>query len=283
MISVVSHESGQGSSGMRRELLLAVAGGRLNLYYQPKFRLDSGELQGVEALLRWRNESGAWIAPTEFTPILEESGAIHDVCRWVFERAATDCAYWRHRGRDVRRVAINISPVQLRGRDGPTVILDLCARWPAGSARLDVEFTESALVSNTRGVVDLLKRLSERDIVVALDDFGCGYSSLSLLANLPVGHLKIDRTFISLLSSSRRAEKVVRAIVGLAHELGMKTVAEGIETVEQLNRVRTLGFEIGQGFLFSQALDRESLLDFLPLTTPAVQRAWRCESGGVHR
>jgi len=270
----------RGTAELKHELLQAVAAGRLNLHYQPKFWLDSGELQGVEALLRWRSESGVWIAPAVFTPVLEESGAIHEACRWVFKRAATDCAYWLHCGRDVRRVAINVSPVQLRGRDGPPSILDLCAGWPAGNAQLDVELTESALVSNSSEVVDLLKRLSAQNVVVALDDFGCGYSSLSLLADLPVRHLKIDRTFISLLSSSRRAEKVVQAIVSLAHELGMETVAEGIETVDQLNRVRTLGCEIGQGFLFSQALDRESLLGLLPLAT-AAQRPWRCESGGV--
>ncbi|AMN46951.1 hypothetical protein ACG33_07540 [Steroidobacter denitrificans] len=268
---------------MKRELLEAVAERRLNLHYQPKFRLDSGELQGVEALLRWRSESGAWIAPAVFTPILERSGAIHEVCHWVFERAATDSAYWLQCGHDVRRIAINISPVQLRGRDGPLSILDLCTDWPAGKVQLDVELTESALIANNREVVDLFKRLSERNVIVALDDFGCGYSSLSLLADLPVDHLKIDRTFTSLLLCNRRVEKVVQAIVGLAHELGMKIVAEGIETIDQLNRVRALGIEIGQGFLFSRALDRESLLDFLALATPALQRSRGAHGSSISR
>jgi EAL domain-containing protein (putative c-di-GMP-specific phosphodiesterase class I) len=252
------------STKLRRELVQAVAERRLELYYQPKYRLDSGGLQGVEALLRWRTRSGVWIGPSTFTPVLERNGLIEEVGRWVFERAAADCKYWLRSGRDVRRIAINVSPFQLHHACGRASILQLCSDWPAHDAALELELTESAPLLDSKHLFDVLDHISAQNVIIALDDFGVGYSSLRLLDKLPVRRIKIDRSFIRQLTSSPRSQVIVEAIINLARDMQMDTVAEGIETADQLRRVRALGCEIGQGFLFSHAVNREALLAILP-------------------
>lgn len=242
----------------------AVARRELALHYQPKFRLDTGELEGVEALLRWRRQSGAWVSPTAFMPLLERMGLIEEVGSWIFDRAAADCSYWRAKGRCARRVAINVSPLQLRDARALAAVRDTCSRWQVPDTGLDIELTESALIDYSDDLVDMLEQLSAANITIALDDFGCGYSSLSLLSRLPVRHLKIDRSFTSQLGLNPRAQPIVEAIIRLGQTLGMEIVAEGIETREQLLELQLLGCHIGQGFLFSRAVGRDQLMKLLP-------------------
>lgn len=246
------------------ELRTAAREREFALHYQPKIRLDTGELEGVEALLRWRRGSGAWVSPADFTPMLERMGLIEEVGCWIFEQAAADCEYWRASGRCARRVAINVSPLQLRDSQSLASMHAACSGWQVPGTGLDLELTESALIEDSDELIAVLEELSAANVIIALDDFGCGYSSLSLLSRLPVRHLKIDRSFTAQLGINPRARPIVEAIIRLGRQLEMEIVAEGIETQEQLSLLRTLGCTIGQGFLFSPALRREDLLPLLP-------------------
>src|SRR5690606_9476601 len=143
-------------------------------------------------------------------------------------------------------------------------VRDTCSRWQVPDTGLDIELTESALIDYSDDLVDMLEQLSAANITIALDDFGCGYSSLSLLSRLPVRHLKIDRSFTSQLGLNPRAQPIVEAIIRLGQTLGMEIVAEGIETREQLLELQLLGCHIGQGFLFSRAVGRDQLMKLLP-------------------
>ena len=254
---------------LRRQLEGALERRELTVHYQPKFHLTTGEVQGVEALLRWRTDAGAWIAPSTFVPILEQTGMIDEVGIWLFERAAADYAYWHSHGQSALRVAINISPLQLREQRFLSWILSICNEWDACGAGLDLELTESALLPDSYDVAGALNALAAANVRIALDDFGTGYSSLSLLTRLPVRHLKIDRSFVSQLGLSRKAEAIVAAIIRLGREIGLETIAEGIETECQLDYVRELGCDIGQGYYFSPALTREDLLVRLRVPTAA--------------
>lgn len=247
------------NAALRQQLQGALERRELKVHYQPKFHLATGELQGVEALLRWRT-GGAWIGPGDFVPVLEQTGMINQVGLWLFECAASDSAYWHRHGQPGVRVAINISPLQLREQGFLGWVLSISGAWRASGAGLDLELTESALLPDSYDVAGALDELSAANVRIALDDFGTGYSSLSLLTRLPVRYLKIDRSFVAQLGASRKAEAIVEAIIRLGREIGLETIAEGIETEWQLEYLRELGCDIGQGYYFSPALSREDLL-----------------------
>ena len=248
---------------LEEELLTAVAQERLNVHYQPKFHLASGELQGVEALVRWRDSSGRWVSPSVFVPLLESMGLIERVGCWIFERAASDCEYWQVHGRCARRVAVNVSPLQLSRKESLSALLAICGEWPARDTALDIELTESAVLPDSPALIRAIDELSARNVIIALDDFGTGYSSLSLLNRLPVQHLKIDRSFVAQLTTNRRAVMIVEAVIKLAHALGMESIAEGVESKDQIEQLKDLGCDIVQGFFFSPAVSRDKLLRFL--------------------
>jgi EAL domain-containing protein (putative c-di-GMP-specific phosphodiesterase class I) len=263
-------------SPLEQQLQRALERHELRVHYQPKFHLATGELQGVEALLRWCTDTGSWISPSAFVPLLESSGLINRVGAWLFECAASDSAYWHRHGQSVVRVAINISPLQLRERGFLSWVLSICDTWQAAGAGLDLELTESASLPDSYDVVGALNALAAANVRLALDDFGTGYSSLSLLTRLPVRHLKIDRSFVAQLGVSRKAEVIVDAIIRLGRDIGLETIAEGIETEQQLSYLRQLGCDIGQGYYFSPALNRDDLLSRLQLPMPPPGR-WRGE------
>jgi EAL domain-containing protein (putative c-di-GMP-specific phosphodiesterase class I) len=250
-------------SMLKKQLQRAFQLGELQVHYQPKFHLATGGLQGVEALLRWHTGSGMWIAPSTFVPVLEETGLIDDVGMWLFQRAAADAAYWRCQGHDVGRVAINVSPMQLRRTGFLEWVLSICSSWGDWGACLELELTESALLPDPQAMVEPMNALAAANVRVALDDFGMGYSSLDLLMQLPASYLKIDRSFVSQMFSNGKAAAVVEAIVRLAHQTGLQVIAEGIETVAQLQQLRAIGCDIGQGHHFSPALGRDALLEYL--------------------
>ncbi|MEJ0040524.1 MAG: EAL domain-containing protein [Gammaproteobacteria bacterium] len=248
---------------LRDQLQRALDQRELQVHYQPKFHLATGALQGVEALLRWQTHAGVWISPETFVPVLEETGMIDEVGTWLFERTATDSAYWRSHGQSVVRMAINVSPVQLRRKEFLSWVLSTCGSWRALDTGLDIELTESTLLPQSNEFVTAMHALAAANVRLALDDFGTGYSSLGLLMRLPVRHLKIDRSFVAQMSSSRKALAVVEAIIRMGREIGLETIAEGIETGQQLQHLRALGCDIGQGYYFSPALCRDELLTHL--------------------
>ncbi|HEY6642731.1 EAL domain-containing protein [Povalibacter sp.] len=260
-------------SSLRRQLYGALGRDEFKVHYQPKFHLITGELQGVEALLRWCTDSGAWISPSVFIPVLERTGMINEVGAWLFERSAADFAYWHSHGLSAGRIAINISPLQLREPGFLTWVLSIGEAWQAAGAGLDLELTESALLPDGYDVAGAFDALAAANVRVALDDFGTGYSSLSLLTRLPIRYLKIDRSFIAQLGVSRKAYAIVAAIVRLGREIGVEIIAEGIESAGHLEHLRELGCDIGQGYYFSPALSREDLLRRLRLPAEVPEQS----------
>lgn len=250
-------------SMLKKQLQRAFQLGELEVHYQPKFHLSNCGLQGVEALLRWRTGSGKWISPATFVPVLEDTGLIDDVGMWLFQRAAADAAYWRCQGHDVGRVAINVSPMQLRRAGFLDWVLAICSSWSEWGACLELELTESSLLPDPAAIVEPMNALAEANVRFALDDFGMGYSSLDLLMQLPASHLKIDRSFVGRMLTNAKAAAVVGNIVRLAHDTGLQTIAEGIETPEQLRYLQSIGCDIGQGHHFAPALDRDTLLEYM--------------------
>jgi len=222
------------------------------LHYQPKIEIKTGRVEGLEALLRWRDSEDGLVAPSQFIPLLEQSGAIVDVGEWVFLQAARDLRAWKASGLATARVAVNVSPLQLRRRDFVDRVLAAVAPAGAERAALDIEITESMLMHDLDLSIRKLSQLREAGLGVAIDDFGTGYSSLRLLAKLPVDTLKIDRSFVQGIAETPNVATLVSTVVSLARAFGMKTVAEGVETPEQLQKLRLVKCDQAQGYLFSR-------------------------------
>jgi diguanylate cyclase (GGDEF)-like protein len=223
------------------------------LHYQPKVNLDNGSLEGFEALLRWRDAHDGLVPPSLFVPLLERSGAIVDVGEWVLLQAVRDIRSWFAAGLTPVRVAVNVSPLQLRQRDFVDRVLtsiEPVSRLGAGG--IDIEITESMLMQDLELSIRKLSQLRAKGIGVAIDDFGTGYSSLCLLARLPVDTLKIDRSFIQTLADSENGMTLVSTIVSLGRAFQMRTVAEGVETVQQLEILRLIKCDQAQGYFLGR-------------------------------
>ena len=225
----------------------ALEAGEFHLVYQPQIRLDTGELTGFEALLRWNSSKRGPISPAEFIPIAEETGLIVPIGGWVLRTACAAAAHWP----SFVKVAINLSPVQFRARGLAAMVTSALAATSLTPDRLELEVTESALLQDDAATIAILHQLRSLGIRVSMDDFGVGYSSLSYLRKFPFDKIKIDRSFIGTLGESTGSAAIVRTIASLGTNLGMETTAEGIETAEQLELVRQAGCTEAQGFHFS--------------------------------
>jgi EAL domain-containing protein (putative c-di-GMP-specific phosphodiesterase class I) len=199
------------------------------------------------------------VAPGEFIPVLEETGMILDVGRWALKRAALEHAAWCGKGCAPPRIAVNVSPAQLRRNDFVDHVREALASVDRAAERVDLEITESMLMDDIKGSIDKLKALQSLGLYVALDDFGTGYSSLSYLARLPINSLKIDRSFIMQMSKGPEQMAIVSTVISLARALNLKVVAEGVETEEQANLLRLLRCDEAQGYLYSRPVPPEEL------------------------
>jgi diguanylate cyclase len=237
---------------LENDLRRAIARGEFELHYQPKVDVETGRVVGMEALLRWRHATRGLVAPAEFIPIAEDCGAIVEIGEWVLGEACRQNVRWQRAGAPQLRVAVNISGVQFRQPD----LLDTIAQALAASGLhpecLEIEITESVIMQDPSQMIVVLERLSKMGVHVSIDDFGTGYSSLSYLKRFPLDKLKIDRSFIRDISSDTEDAAITRAIIGLAHNLRLKVVAEGVETREQLEFLRTLGCDEYQGYYKSK-------------------------------
>jgi len=236
------------------------------LHYQPKIDLTSGQVVGLEALLRWQDAREGIVSPALFVPLLERSGAIVEVGLWVLQQALKDLAAWRRVGVEHVRVAINVSPLQLQRREFVASMLRELAGAAQADQRIDIEITETLLMQDVELSMRKLAELRAVGIGVALDDFGTGYSSLRLLGDLPIDTLKIDRSFVKSMAATANVMTLVRTVVSLAQAFGMRTVAEGVETAEQLALLKEMGCEQAQGFYFARprpAAEIPSLLERL--------------------
>jgi EAL domain-containing protein (putative c-di-GMP-specific phosphodiesterase class I) len=211
----------------------------------------TGKLTGAEALIRWNDPRTGLVPPNQFIPILEETGLIYPVGRWALRKAIDDYLKWRAAGLAVVRIAVNVSPLQLRQRGFLAEIADVTGLSPFASAGLELEITESMLMEDIDLTVASLEAIRAMGVTVALDDFGTGFSSLSHLVTLPVDSLKIDRVFVNM-AKTPQGLALVSTIINLARSLSLKSVAEGVETDEQAQLLRSLGCDEMQGFLISR-------------------------------
>ncbi|HWG70199.1 MAG TPA: EAL domain-containing protein [Steroidobacteraceae bacterium] len=222
------------------------------LHYQPKVDIASGGIQGFEALLRWQDTQDGLVPPSIFVPLLERSGAIVDVGEWVLQQAVRDIHAFVAAGLNSVRVAVNVSPLQLRRRDFVERVLASVEPATAQACGVDIEITESMLMQDLELSIRKLALLREAGVGIAIDDFGTGYSSLRLLAKLPVDTLKIDRSFVQSIADTPNVLTLVSTIVSLARAFGMKTVAEGVETTEQMSLLRSMNCDQAQGYLLGR-------------------------------
>jgi diguanylate cyclase (GGDEF)-like protein/PAS domain S-box-containing protein len=234
---------------MQQDLRPALANGGFEIHYQPFVSLRDGKITGCEALLRWRHPERGMISPAEFIPIAEDSGVIVELGEWVLRKACTEAAGWPQ---DVR-LAVNVSPVQLKYRTFPLNVASALAASGLPASRLEIEITEAVLIRDDEMALSILHQLREIGVHIALDDFGAGYSSLSYLKRFPFDKIKIDRSFVSDIVEIDSSAAIVRAVVDIAAARHMTTTAEGVETAEQRERLRALGCTEMQGYLFSAA------------------------------
>ena len=224
------------------------------LHYQPKVNLASGKLVGAEALIRWNDPRSGLVPPGHFIPILEETGLIHEVGRWVLRQAIADYLNWRAAGLPAVRIAVNVSPLQLRQRGFVAEIEEAIGIDARAAAGLELEITESVIMEDIKHNIASLQAIRDLGVRVAIDDFGTGFSSLSYLARLPVDTLKIDRSFVIDMTAGPEGLALVSTIINLAQALKLKVVAEGVETAEQQRLLRLLNCDEMQGYLFSKPL-----------------------------
>jgi diguanylate cyclase (GGDEF)-like protein len=248
MYALVTQRPTSRSLALEARLNAALENNEFLLHYQPKVDIASGEIVGLEALLRWQDSQAGLVPPSQFVPLLERSGAIVDVGEWVLKQAVRDMQGWMLAGVAPTRVAVNVSNLQLRRREFVSAVLSSLAPLAGGVAGLDIEITESMLMHDIELSIRKLCALREAGIGIAIDDFGTGYSSLRLLSRLPVDTLKIDRTFIQGISDTPNVMTLVSTIVSLARAFDMRTIAEGVETAEQLTMLRVLNCDQAQGF-----------------------------------
>jgi diguanylate cyclase (GGDEF)-like protein/PAS domain S-box-containing protein len=241
---------------VERELRQALDRQELLLHYQPVICLSSGEITGLEALVRWQHPDRGLLDPKEFVPIAEDSGLIEPVGRWVQEAACRQALAWHEQRPDARPldISVNLSARQVAHRDLPQIVGEILARTGLDPIHLRLEITESVLVEESATATATLEALSEIGVRLVLDDFGTGYSSLAYLNRFPFDALKIDRSFIEALGIEQERTAIIEAIIGMARALSLDVIAEGVESEAQLSELRRLGCDYAQGHLFSRAL-----------------------------
>lgn len=258
-----------GQLTLENQLRQALDRGEFVLHYQPKVMLADGRMTGAEALIRWNDPRTGLVPPGRFIPILEETGLIHEVGRWALRQALADYLRWRDAGLPAVRIAVNVSPLQLRHRDFIAEVKAAIGIDPHAAAGLEIEITEGVIMADVQGSIATLKAIRSLGISIAIDDFGTGFSSLSYLSKLPVDTIKIDRSFVIDMTASPQGLALVSTIINLAHALKLKVVAEGVETDEQSRLLRVLDCDELQGFLVSKAVPGEEFATkFLAVSAP---------------
>ena len=245
---------------LETQLRRAVEQNHFSLVYQPQINLRSGLIVGVEALVRWQHAEWGTVPPEQFIPLAEETGLIYDLGLWIIEAACEQHRRWRMAGLDDIRLAINISPYQLRRSSFEQDIAKILDHAKMPLHQLELELTETALMQEGE-TTKLLERLTAKGLSIALDDFGTGYSSLSYLRRFPIDRIKIDRSFVCDISGSQSDGALARAVIMLAHGLNVGVVAEGVETAAQLSLLRHFGCNEAQGYLLGEPVSGNALAE----------------------
>jgi len=226
------------------------------VFYQPKLHINTRNITGMEALIRWRNPELGFVSPAEFIPLAEDTGLILPIGEWILRTACAQCKFWIDKGFDLH-LSVNLSARQFQQQDLAERIIAVLRETGLDSDRLDLEMTESAIMKNPDMAVQTLDQLKKIGIKISIDDFGTGYSSLGHLKRLPIDILKIDKSFIEDVTTNPDDAALVMAIIALAHNLRLKVVAEGVETEEQLKFLQLLKCDEWQGYLFSKPVPAE--------------------------
>jgi diguanylate cyclase (GGDEF)-like protein/PAS domain S-box-containing protein len=233
------------------------------LHYQPLIELSTRKIIGAEALIRWMHPLKGMIPPDKFIPLAEESGLIVEINKWVIQTACKQNKHWRESGFTPIRIAVNLSGYQFTSQNIVQIIRDALEEASLDAKNLEVEITENTLMQNTEDTVRVLEQMRDLKLRIALDDFGTGYSSLSYLTSFPVDTIKIDRSFVMGCGMANNTRIIIKAIVAMGHSLGMKVVAEGIESEDQFELLKEYGVNEGQGFHFSPAVSQGQFTKFL--------------------
>jgi len=265
---------------LESDLHTAVAQRQFELHYQPKVDTATDHFHSVEALIRWRHPELGMIMPKDFIPLAEDCGLINAIGEWVLREACRQCKAWQQEGLPPLRVAVNVSASQFRQGNLFAVIQQAVDDVGLDPRCLELELTESAVMTNPEESANILKRLSSMGVLVSVDDFGTGYSSMSYLRRFPIDKLKIDRGFVKDLMTRADDASIVQAIISLAHSLRLKVVAEGVETPEQLSSLKSMGCDQYQGFHFSPPL---SATDIGALMRRLRQAGRDLDESGLHR
>lgn len=227
---------------------------QLEVYYQPQISILDKQIIGAEALLRWRHPELGMVSPAEFIPVAEYSGLILAIGEWVLRRAVQQAKIWHQRGFGPLMIAVNLSAVQFRHPNLPDLVTRILKEEGLLPKYLELELTESVAMHNPEGAIAIINKLYERGIRMSIDDFGTGYSSLNYLKRFKLYKLKIDQSFVRDITTDPEDKAIVTAVIGLARSLGLKTIAEGVETDEQLMFLQEQGCNEMQGYLFSKPL-----------------------------
>ncbi|MGH8119830.1 MAG: putative bifunctional diguanylate cyclase/phosphodiesterase, partial [Gammaproteobacteria bacterium] len=244
---------------MESKLRRAIEQEEFVLYFQPKVEVVTGNITGLEALIRWNDPEAGMVPPLAFIPLLEETGMIIQVGRWLMHETARIVSGWHARGLPLVPIAVNISPIELRRPDFVQSVEETLKSWPADAPRFSLEITESAIMADIIMIGPKLKAIEQMGVEIAIDDFGTGYSSLAYLAELPACVVKIDRSFIHNIDTNEEHKTIVTQIISLAHALNKAVVAEGVETEGQLACLRQLQCEQYQGYLLSRPEPAEKI------------------------
>jgi EAL domain-containing protein (putative c-di-GMP-specific phosphodiesterase class I) len=255
-------QSGAARLALLGEVRPALDRGEFVLVYQPQLELASGRVSSVEALLRWRHPQRGMVAPLEFISLIEQTALVGPVTLRVIELALSQLAAWRAAGLDLA-ISVNLSARNLHDPELAGQIDALLHSHAVPASALTVEVTESAAMADPDTAVGVLEELRALGVGVSIDDFGSGHASIAYLARLPASELKIDRSFVSRMCESARAEAIVRTTIDLARHLELRVVAEGIETTEVCERLAAMGCDTGQGYLISRPAPAEELTDWL--------------------
>jgi diguanylate cyclase (GGDEF)-like protein/PAS domain S-box-containing protein len=255
-------EQSQSRLALVGDLRRAIGGDQLLLYYQPKIDLHTRTVRGVEALVRWSHPRLGWIPPTEFIELAERSGVIRSLTDWIMNSAFAQCAAWQRQGVPIN-VAVNLSTRDLNDRSLVETVTQALERWSVDPSLITLEITETSLMLSPTVAMNVVARLHDMGIRIAVDDFGTGYSSLSYLKQLSVDEIKIDRSFVMTMSEEQKDAAIVTAVVGLGHNLGLEVVAEGVETDAALELLRAAECDHVQGYLFSRPIPDDAVAPFI--------------------
>jgi diguanylate cyclase (GGDEF)-like protein/PAS domain S-box-containing protein len=254
---------------IEHKLRHAIARNELALCFQPQFDAGSAAPTGVEALLRWHHPTEGMISPARFIPVAEETGIIVEIGEWVLVSACREMKRWIDAGLQPMRIAVNVSARQLRRRDFCETVANALTVSGLPAELLELEITESSVMENPQEAILILQRLGGMGVTLAIDDFGTGYSSLAYLKLFPIDHLKIDRSFVADIETDLNDRAIAFGTIALAHSLGLKVIAEGVETEDQLELLRTNGCDEVQGYLMSKPLYGAAAFTFLHARSPA--------------